>query len=132
MGRYMLDTDMASYLIRGDHPEVTDTFSRSFRNVCISAITLAELRYGAAKRNSHLLTQKIQAFCDLVQCIDWTGNAAEVYAKLRTELEANGNPIGSMDMLIAASALSEGTVLVTNNNAHFSRIKGLKLENWCK
>ena len=132
MGRYMLDTDMASYLIRGDHPEVTDTFSRNFRNVCISAITLAELRYGAAKRNSHLLTQKIQAFCDLVQCIDWTGNAAEVYAKLRTELEANGNPIGSMDMLIAASALSEGPVLVTNNNAHFSRIKGLKLENWCK
>ncbi len=132
MGRYMLDTDMASYLIRGDHPEVTDAFSRNFRNVCVSAVTLAELKYGAMKRNSHPLTQKVQAFCDLVQCIDWTGNAADAYAKLRTELEADGTPIGSMDMLIAASALSEGTVLVTNNTAHFSRIKGLKLENWSK
>jgi len=132
MIRYMLDTDMASYLIRGDRPSVTEAFARNFQNVCVSAITLAELRYGAAKRRSEALTKKVQAFCELVPCVDWGADAAAAYANLRTDLEADGTPIGSMDMLIAASALAEGAVLVTNNTAHFSRIGGLKLENWCE
>ena len=132
MSRYMLDTDMASYLIRGDRPAVTEAFKKHFRNVCVSAITLAELQYGAAKRRSQALTKKVQAFCELVPCVDWDADAAVAYANLRTDLEADGTPVGSMDMLIAASALAEGAILVTNNIAHFSRIHGLKLENWCE
>ena len=98
--------------------------------VCISCITEAELHYGAMKRNSRRLTQKVNLFCDLIPCTDWTQSTAKVYAGIRTELEAKGTPIGSMDMMIAASALAEDVVLVTNNVAHFSKIRGLKLENW--
>ena len=132
MKRYMLDTDISSYLIRGDHSDVTEKFTDSFPHVCISTITAAELRYGAMKRNNRTLTQKVQAFCNLVQCIDWNTDAAMAYAQLRQELEEQGNIIGSMDMLIAASAIAEDAILVTNNTAHFSRISGLKYENWLK
>ncbi|MBO7619925.1 MAG: type II toxin-antitoxin system VapC family toxin [Victivallales bacterium] len=132
MKHYMLDTDISSYLIRGDHPEVTEKFTDSFPHVCISTITAAELQYGAMKRNNLTLTRKVQAFCNLVQCIDWNTDAAMAYAKLRQHLEAQGNIIGSMDMLIAASAIAEDAILVTNNTAHFSRITGLKFENWLK
>ena len=132
MKRYMLDTDISSYLIRGDHLEVTGKFTDSFPHVCISTITAAELQYGAMKRNNLTLTRKVQAFSNLVQCIDWNTDAAMAYAKLRQELEVQGNIIGSMDMLIAASAIAEDAILVTNNAALFSRISGLKFENWLK
>ena len=132
MNRYLLDTDISSYLIRGDRSEVTDAFVTSFPNVCISTITVAELQYGAMKRNSLIITQKVQAFCNLVQCIGWNAEAAIVYAQLRNELETQGNLIGSMDMMIAASAIVENDILVTNNTAHFSRIHNLKLANWVK
>ena len=132
MNRYMLDTDISSYLIRGDHPEVTDAFVTSFPNVCISAITVAELQYGAMKRNNLLLIGKVQVFCKSVQCIGWNAEAAIVYAQLRNALEMQGNLIGSMDMMIAASAIAENDILVTNNIAHFSRIHNLKLANWVK
>ena len=130
MPRYMLDTDVSSYLIRGDHPEVLEQLRKHLDEVCISCITEAELQYGAMKRNNRRLTQKGNLFSDLIPCIDWTQSTAKVYAGLRTELEAQGTPIGSMDMMIAASALAEDVTLVTNNVAHFSKVKGLKLENW--
>ena len=130
MPRYMLDTDVSSYLIRGDHPEVLEQLRKHLDDVCISCITEAELQYGAMKRNSRRLSQKVNLFCDLIPCIDWTQSTAKVYAGLRTELEAQGTPIGSMDMMIAASALAEDVTLVTNNMTHFSKIRGLKLENW--
>jgi len=130
MKRFMLDTDMSSYVIRGNYPGLMEAFVANYRDACISAITAAELQYGAAKRCNSQLTQKVMAFCALLPCVDWNAEAARHYARLRTELEANGTPIGSMDMLIAASALAEDAILVTNNTAHFSRVRGLKLENW--
>lgn len=130
MPRYMLDTDISSYLIRGDHPEVTDAFRQHFPDVCISAITAAELQYGAQKRKSQLLTRNVNAYCNLVPICEWTREAAETYAEIRVELEKHGTPVGSMDMLIAASAIAEGTILVTNNIAHFSKIGKLRVENW--
>ncbi len=132
MNRYMLDTDICSYLIRSDHPEVTKKFAESFPHVCISTITIAELKYGAIKRGSLSLAQKVQTFCNLVQSIAWDNNAAITYAQLRNELETQGNIINHLDMLIAASAIAEDDTLITNNTAHFSRIHGLKLENWVK
>ncbi len=131
MAQYILDTDISSYLIRGDHETVTKKFSELYDSCAISSITAAELQYGAKKRNNKQLTQKVKAFCDLVEIIPWDEDAAKAYAKLRVELETSGTPIGNMDMLIAASALARKAVLVTNNTEHFSRIKDLKLGNWC-
>ena len=129
--RYMLDTDIASYLIRGDHPNVTEKFTELYESCVMSSITAAELQYGAKKRNNRMLTQKVQALCNLMPIIPWNEDAASAYAKLRVELETAGIPIGNMDMLIAASAVAEGATLVTNNVEHFSKVASLKIENWC-
>ena len=131
MAQYILDTDISSYLIRGDHETVTKKFSELYDSCAISSITAAELQYGAKKRNNKQLTQKVKAFCNLVEIIPWDEDVAKAYAKLRVELETSGTPIGNMDMLIAASALARKAVLVTNNTEHFSRVKDLKLGNWC-
>ena len=128
--RYMLDTDIASYLIRGDHPGVTAKFIELFEDCVMSSITAAELLYGAKKRNNRTLTQKVQALCNLMTIISWNEEAANVYAKLRVELETSGTPIGNMDMLITASAIAEDVILVTNNIENFSRISSLKIETW--
>lgn len=127
---YMLDTDISSYLIRGDHPEVTEAFRKHFSNCCISSVTAAELLFGAKKRNSKILTQNVRAYCDLLPVRDWTSEAAKAYAIIRLETESNGTPLGSMDMLIAASAIAEGATLVTNNVAHFSKVTKLNVVNW--
>ena len=129
--RYMLDTDIASYLIRGNHPNVTEKFTELYEDCIMSSITVAELQYGAKKRNNRALTQKVQALCNLVAIIPWNEEAAGFYAKLRVELETAGTPIGNIDMLIAASAIAEEATLVTNNVEHFSKVASLKIENWC-
>lgn len=127
---YMLDTDMASYVIRGTNPVLIEKFTRNFSKPCISSITAAELQFGAAKRNSTPLTEKIDAFCELLPVKDWNCDAALRYGKLRAELEKAGTPLAAMDLLIAASALAEGAILITNNEAHFSKVKHLSIENW--
>ena len=128
--QYMLDTDIASYLIRGDHPEVTAKFTELYENCVMSSITMAELMYGVRKRNNRALAEKVQALCNLVSVIPWSPEAANAYATLRVELENAGTPIGNMDMLIAASAIAEDAQLVTNNIAHFSKVRSLKLTSW--
>jgi len=127
---YMLDTDMASYVIRGTDPNLLEKFTRNFSKLCISSITAAELQFGAAKRNSTPLTEKVDAFCELLPVKDWNFDAALRYGKLRAELEKAGTPLAAMDLLIAASALAEGAILITNNEAHFSKVKHLSIENW--
>ena len=129
--RYMLDTNIASYLIRGDHPGVTAKLTEFYESCVISSITAAELQYGARKRNNRMLTQKVQALCNLMTIIPWNEEAASAYAKLRVELETLGTPIGNMDMLIASSAVAEDATLVTNNIEPFSKVASLKIENWC-
>ena len=127
---YMLDTDMASYVIRGTDSMVMENFSQYFSKLCISSITAAELQFGAVKKNSKPLTEKVDAFCELLPVKSWNLEAAVRYGKLRAELEKEGTPLAAMDLLIAASALTEGAVLVTNNEAHFSKVKHLSIENW--
>lgn len=127
---YMLDTDIASYVIRGTDPAVMENFSRYFAKLCISSITAAELQFGAARKNSKPLTDKVNAFCELLPIKDWNKEAAFRYGKLRAELEKEGTPLAAMDLLIAASALAETATLITNNTAHFSKVKHLFIENW--
>jgi len=127
---YMLDTDICSYIIKGPSNNLITQIKAHQNHLGISAITLAELLYGAAKRQSPRIFESIAAFQQLVEVIDWSNEAAAEYAELRVALEKDGNPIGNMDMMIAAAALAAKATLVTNNQAHFSRIKSLKIQNW--
>ncbi len=129
---YMLDTDTCSYVIRGTDDILNKRIKEHRANLCISSITLAELLFGVAKKNSQRLADSVELFQQLVEIKSWTPETAEHYAAIRNLLEKNGHPIGNMDMLIAASALAENAVLVTNNIAHFSRVPNLNIDNWLK
>ena len=128
--RYMLDTDTFSYAVSGRHPNVRIRLQALKSPPVLSAISLAEIRYGACKRQSSKLDAMIGLFVDLVEVRSFTSEAAERYGVIRATLEAQRQLIGDMDMLIAAAALAEGLTLVTNNTAHFSRIADLRIENW--
>ena len=95
------------------------------------SLTVAELKYGVYKsqfpeRNQTALSQ----FLSPLQIIKFNEDAADYYGKIRADLEKRGQVIGSMDMLIAAHALSLDIILVTNNSKEFSRVPHLKIENW--
>ena len=128
--RFMLDTDMFSYAVSGRYPMVRQRLQSLKVPPILSAISLAEIRYGAIKRRSAKLDAMIGLFVELVEVRSFTAAAAEEYAMIRATLEAQGQLIGDMDMLIAAVAKAEGLTLVTNNTAHFSRVAGLRIENW--
>ena len=100
--------------------------------VCLSAVTRAELRYGLKRLPpEHGLHMAVHHFFKIVRVLPWDAEAADWYADIRYQLVATGQPIGELDMMIAAHALSSGAVLVTNNERHFQRIKApLFLENW--
>ncbi len=99
--------------------------------VCISAVTYAELLYGVQRSSSMRVNRSIvDDFVKHLDVMDWTAETADHYGQIRVSLEASGTPIGAMDMMIAAHAKNLRLVLVTNNQRHFSKVKGLKLENW--
>lgn len=130
---HMLDTDTASYLIKGRSPAIEAKLaSLTPSSVCISVITRAELQYGLKRLpTEHRLHLAVRQFLRIVRILPWDGDAADWYAQIRHQLVATGQPIGEMDMMIAAHALAAGAVLVTNNSRHFQRINApLILENW--
>ena len=130
--KYLLDSNVCVDYLTGRFPLVKSRIQNlKPEDLCISAVVLAELRYGAdksakARRNHELL----KVFTDEIPCRDFDTAAATAYGKVRVSLEKKGKPIGPNDMLIAAHALSLGLVLVTDNVAEFNRVEGLKLENW--
>lgn len=128
--RYMLDTDIASYVIRGTDKSLNCRVTAHAGRLCMSAITYHELLYGARRRGSTRLLETINVLAELVPVVDFSADAAERSAQIRTTLDATGKTIGVMDTLIAANALAESCTLVTNNTDHFSRIEGLLIENW--
>ena len=128
--KYMLDTDIFSFVVDGRHPEVRQMVAKNQGRVSISVLTLAEALFGAKKKNSPRLESLIEMFRELFPVVQWSEDAADAYAVIRAQLEASGSPIGEMDMLLAASAIAGGYVLVTNNIRHFQRIQGLAIENW--
>ena len=128
---WMLDTDTCSYILREYSPNVLarlDAVPRS--SVAISAIVAAELRFGAERVKSRRLIAMVDAWLDLFAVEAWDDDAARAYAKVRTALEVKGKPIGNLDLLIAAHAVSRRAKLVTNNTRHFAQVPGLKIENW--
>ena len=129
-----LDTDCSSLIIRGESKRL-DATVRSIppREVCISAVTRAELLYGLArKRGATRLHEVVHAFLARVRSLPWTNDAASHYAEIRAFLEEKGVPIGNMDQMIAAHARSAGVPLVTSNARHFDRVPGLEVLNWSK
>jgi tRNA(fMet)-specific endonuclease VapC len=130
-GIYFLDTDTCSYAIKYNPETIRNKFwEHRDDEICISVMTYAELVYGGIHKGSAKLQQRIKNFVSRVCIMDFTVAAADEYARIREYLEAGGELIGNMDMLIAAGAKSSNAILVTNNTKHFSRIPDLKLENW--
>lgn len=130
--RYMLDTNMASYVIKGTFPSIREKLvSVPMANVCISAVTQAELLFGLAKKpEASKLKVVVHEFLLRVDILPWDSEAAECYAHLRSQLERDGVPLGSMDMMIAAHSMATGTVLVTNDQAFHNVRKFLTLADW--
>jgi tRNA(fMet)-specific endonuclease VapC len=132
--RHLLDTDTASFIIKGRSPGVEAKLAAIPPDrVCVSAVTRAELMYGLKRLPpSHRLHVGVRQFFKIVQVLAWDADAADWYAEIRHQLTTAGQPIGEMDMMIAAHTISIGAVLVTNNTRHFERIAApLALANWC-
>jgi tRNA(fMet)-specific endonuclease VapC len=128
----MLDTDTSSYVIKGNAPTV-DAHLRSLdvAQVCISAVTRAELRVGVRRlRGANRLASEVEKFLAGVYTLPWDEVAADQFAEVRAGLERGGTPIGTMDTMIAAHAKALNAILVTNNVKHFRLVKGLAIENW--
>jgi len=130
---HMLDTDIANYVIKGHSPAVEAKLMAIVPSmVCISAVTRAELMYGLKRLLAgHRLHLAVRRFLKIVRVLSWDAEAADYYADIRHQLVSTGQPIGEMDMMIAAHSLSAGAMLVTNNVRHYSRIEApLLLVNW--
>lgn len=130
---YMLDTDTASYIIKGRSPGIEEKLSEILPSmVFVSAITRAELLYGLKRLPAeHRLHLAVRQFLKIVRVVSWDAESADWYASIRHQLLTTGQPIGELDMMIAAHSLSAGAVLVTNNVRHYERIEApLILENW--
>jgi len=129
---FMLDTDICIYIIKRKPGSVLKYFQRlQPGEISISAITFAELMNGAKK--SHRVEDNIAILIELAELLEikpFDQKAAIAYGDVRSSLEKKGNIIGSYDLLIAAHALSLDCILVTNNEKEFSRVDGLKIENW--
>ena len=131
MLKYMLDTNIAIYVIKRRPPEAQATFNQHADQLCISSITLAELMHGIEKsaKPDHTLRQ-IEDFISRLTVLEYGNKAAAHYGNVRAVLERKGKPIGVNDLHIAGHARSEGLTLVTNNLKEFERVEGLRLENW--
>jgi tRNA(fMet)-specific endonuclease VapC len=131
--RYLLDTNAASYVIKGNFPHVRERLLRvPMREVGISVITEAELRFGVARVPQAVkLGVAVEEFLLRVEILAWDSVAAQSYARLRATLDEHGEPMGNLDLMIAAQALAAGTTLVTNDRV-FKRVKGLRIEDWTK
>jgi len=131
--RYLLDTNSLSDVVRNPHGAVAEQILRvGEANIGTSIIVAAELRYGAEKRGSRRLANKVADLLDAIVVVPFEPPADVTYAAVRAELERAGRPIYANDLLIAAHAVTLGSTLVTDNERDFRRIKGLTIENWLR
>lgn len=130
--KYMLDTNICIYAIKQKPKQVLMKLQElEPEDVCISVVTYAELLCGVEKseavdKNRVALTTLLAE----IEICDFGADAAESYGSIRADLERNGTPIGPLDTMIAGHAVSLDCTLVTNNVKEFSRVRGLKTENW--
>lgn len=131
MIKYMLDTNIAIYVIKNKPIQVLDQFNHHADQMCLSMITVSELLHGAEKSQFPKKTlRQVEDFISRLAVLDYDYAAASQYGDIRANLERKGMPIGLNDLHIAAHARSRGLVLVSNNLREFERVEGLRLENW--
>jgi tRNA(fMet)-specific endonuclease VapC len=132
MPRYMLDTDISSYIMnRASASAIRRLEACAVGDVCVSAITRSELMYGVEVSPRRAKDQRsLDIFLEHIEVLDYPSEAANDYAQIRAHLKIRGKIIGANDMLIAAHARCLGLTLVRNNTREFGRVPGLKIENW--
>jgi len=129
--RFLLDTNILSDLVRNPQGRIAGRIAEVGDDaICTSIIVAAELRFGAAKKGSERLTTQLERILSGIDIQPFDAPAEAAYARLRTELELAGSPIGGNDMLIAAQALATDCTVVTDNEREFVRVSGLSVENW--
>lgn len=129
--RYLLDTNICIHIINRRPPHVLEHFDTlRAGDVGVSSITAAELAFGVAKSRSARNQAALEKFLAPLEIVSFGEEAVWHYGRLRAELERQGQPIGSLDTLIAAHALALDVTLVTNNREEFARVPGLRCENW--
>jgi tRNA(fMet)-specific endonuclease VapC len=131
--RYLLDTNTASYAIKGNLPGVRERLRKAaLSEVAISAITEAELRFGVLRLpGAKRLAIVVEEFLRFIDIRSWDSQAAQNYAQLRAWIERQGRPMGNLDLMIAAHSLALDTTLVSSDRV-FRRVKDLKLEDWAR
>lgn len=138
MIKYLLDTDTMSYLIKKNHPSHRGIIQRLMKeeesSVAISVMSISEISSGLEKltdeNRKKALLNALEYIFSSIKILEFNDEAAWLYGKIRTELCNAGQDIGVMDTLIAAHALSQDLILVSNNLKHFQRISQLKVESW--
>lgn len=134
MIKYMLDTNIIACAINKSFPEViSNLLKHSPDEICISAITMAELEYGIMHSSQPERNRAaLMMFLAEISVVSFDSNSAYDYGLIRQDLQNKGQLIGANDMLIAAQARSLGVTLVTHNVREFSRVENLKYEDWCE
>ncbi|HEY9867033.1 MAG TPA: type II toxin-antitoxin system VapC family toxin [Candidatus Obscuribacterales bacterium] len=128
---YLLDTNIISELIKNPRGVIFYKIQEIGEDqVCTSIIVACESKFGAQKKNSQKLIEKLETILDSIEILPLTHPVEQYYAEIRSYLEQQGTPIGSNDLLIAAHALTLNLTVVTNNVREFSRVPNLKVENW--
>jgi len=132
--KYMLDTNICIEIIRKKPTKVFERLKRiDPSDICVSSVTYSELVYGVEKSQEVERNRlALSLLFSHIYIADYNVSAANDYGMIRAELERKGTPIGPLDSMIAAHARSLGCVIVTNNEKEFSRVSGLKVENWVK
>lgn len=131
MNKYLLDTNICIYIMKRKPISSLEIFNEKVGQIAISSITLSELIHGVEKsqrQKNNRLT--LENFISRLNVLDYTPKASQQYGIIRAELEKKGTPIGVNDLHIAGHAISEGLIVVTNNEKEFKRVDGLKVENW--
>jgi tRNA(fMet)-specific endonuclease VapC len=129
---YLLDTNVIVDYLNGRHPKVTARVQGSRPDsLCTSSVVAAELRHGATRsRNARANHARLDVLLEEIRCFPFDMEAARIFGGVRSKLEASGTPIGPYDTQIAAHALALGATLVTDNIGEFTRVAGLRIENW--
>lgn len=131
--RYLLDTNIVSDMMRNPQGRVFQRIAKVGEDAVLTSIIVScEVRFGIEKRQSQKLAKRFSDVFGTLRVERLDKTAEGHYADIRTRLEAMGNPIGQMDMLIAAHALALDAIVVTDNEREFSRVPGLKVENWLR
>jgi tRNA(fMet)-specific endonuclease VapC len=130
MPRYLLDTNVLSHLVRKPSDIAHKVAAVGEKQICTSIVVACELRFGARKKGSDVLTARVDQLLGALEVMPLDGDVDRVYAEIRDSLESHGQPIGGNDYLIAAHALTQDCVLVTENVEEFRRVPNLAVESW--